>query len=294
MRIMPLAADSMGARSMATYLETRDCRILVDPNVRLAPKRFGLPPHTLEKKRRAEMWRGIRDKARKAKVITVSHYHYDHHNPDAPSVFRGKIALLKDYEKKTNTNQKRRGRRFAKLIQKYAKDITIADGEEFQFGRTKIIFSKPVVHGAKERMGYVLEVCVREGNYAFVHTSDIVGGCARNQIDFIMEQNPQTVMMDGPLSYMMGTYGKKNMELSRKNTVRLIEDSDLRTLIIDHHLLREKNWVERIPDVFESAKRSKVKVLTSAGYTGKNDDLLEARRKELFGKKKRSRRRRKK
>jgi predicted metallo-beta-lactamase superfamily hydrolase len=289
MRIMPLAADSMGARSMATHVETKDCNILIDPNVRLARKRFGLPPHPSEKKRRAEMWRLIRDKARKAKVFTVSHYHYDHHNPDAPSVFRGKIALLKDYERKTNTNQRLRGRRFARKIEKYAKEITIADGKDFRFGRTRIIFSKPVVHGVTDRMGYVLEVCIREGEQAFVHTSDIVGGCLADQIDFIEEQNPQTVIMDGALSYMMGTYGKKNMELSQKNIVHLIESTDLRTLVLDHHLLREKKWRERIPNVLDSAKESRVKVLTCAGYLGRSDDLIEARRKDLFGKRRRRR-----
>lgn len=283
MRILPLASDSLGARSMATYVETEDCKVLIDPNVRLAPMRFGLPPHASEKKGRAEMWRRIREHAGKAKVLTVSHYHYDHHNPDAPSIFRGRIALLKDYERNTNTNQRTRGRSFARKIRKYAKEIVIADDREFQFGRTKIDFSKPVVHGVNERMGYVLEVCIREGDQAFVHTSDIVGGCGRNQIGFILEHNPQTVMMDGALSYMMGVFGKKNMELSQRNIVRLMEESDLRTLMIDHHLLREKKWTERIPEVFESAKRSDVKVLTCAGYLGRSDEILEARRKELFG-----------
>lgn len=285
MRILPLAADSMGARSMATYVETRDCNILIDPNVRLAPKRFGLPPHPTEKKRRAEMWRLIRDRATKAKVFTVSHYHYDHHNPDAPSVFKGKIALLKDYEKKTNANQRTRGRRFAKKIGRYAKEIAIADGKNFQFGRTEITFSEPVVHGVTEKMGYVVEACIREGERAFVHTSDIVGGSSSDQIDFILQQNPQTVLMDGALSYMMGIYGKENMKRSQRNIVRLVRDSNIRTLIIDHHLLRERKWMERIPKVFQAAKKAKVKVLTCAGYVGRSDDLLEARRKELFGKK---------
>jgi len=290
MRIVPLAADSMGARSMCTLVETEDCSILIDPNVRLGPHRYGLPPHPSEKRRRAELWRGIRDKAKRAKVFTVSHYHYDHHNPDAPSMFRGKIALLKDYEKKTNKNQGNRGRRFATKIGKYAREVVIADGQEFEFGRTKVLFSEPVVHGVNDRMGYVIEVCIREGRTAFVHTSDIVGGCMRDQIDFIVEQNPRTVLMDGALSYMMGVYGKENMELSQRNIVRLFEETDLRTFMIDHHLLRERKWTERLPLVFESAKKCDVKVLTCAAYVGRSDELLEARRKDLFGKRKRRRR----
>ncbi|MFQ6107554.1 MAG: hypothetical protein ACE5QF_08240 [Thermoplasmata archaeon] len=283
MRIEPLAADSMGARSMATYVETGDCNILIDPNVRLGPMRFGLPPHSSEKTRRAKLWRSIREVARRAKVLTVSHYHYDHHNPDAPSIFRGKIALLKDYERNTNANQRTRGRSFARKIRKYAKEIIVADREELQFGRTRISFSRPVVHGVNERMGFVLELCIREGDNTFVHTSDIVGGCRRRQVDFIREHDPQTLMMDGPLSYMMGAYGKRNMERSQGNIVRLMKNSSLRTLVIDHHLLRERKWVDRIPEVFEFAKMTGVKVLTCAGYMGRSDELLEARRKELYG-----------
>ncbi|WP_286244027.1 hypothetical protein [Methanobacterium ferruginis] len=42
MKIVPLAFESMGVRSMATFLET-DQKILVDPGTSIAPKRFGFP-----------------------------------------------------------------------------------------------------------------------------------------------------------------------------------------------------------------------------------------------------------
>src|SRR2546427_3043794 len=44
MKITPLAADSLGARSMATLVETPDITILLDPSVRLGPYRYDLPP----------------------------------------------------------------------------------------------------------------------------------------------------------------------------------------------------------------------------------------------------------
>jgi predicted metallo-beta-lactamase superfamily hydrolase len=40
MKISPLAADSLGARSMATLVETRDVTVLIDPSVRLGPYRY--------------------------------------------------------------------------------------------------------------------------------------------------------------------------------------------------------------------------------------------------------------
>lgn len=51
MHIEPLSFDSMGTRSMCTYIETEDMRIVIDPGVSLAPKRYGLPPHDREKRK---------------------------------------------------------------------------------------------------------------------------------------------------------------------------------------------------------------------------------------------------
>src|SRR3989304_5485769 len=98
MRITPLAADSLGARSLATLAEPPAVPVLTAPGVRLGPSRYGLPPHEVEEDRQRALWRGIRDAARKADLLTVSHYHYDHHNPDAPSIYMGKHAVLKDGE----------------------------------------------------------------------------------------------------------------------------------------------------------------------------------------------------
>ena len=44
MRVIPLAADSLGVRSMATYVEAGALRLLIDPGAALAPLRFGLGP----------------------------------------------------------------------------------------------------------------------------------------------------------------------------------------------------------------------------------------------------------
>ena len=43
MKVIPLAFESLGVRSMATFVET-DHKILIDPGTSIAPKRFGYPP----------------------------------------------------------------------------------------------------------------------------------------------------------------------------------------------------------------------------------------------------------
>lgn len=59
-RIVPLAFDSFGVRSMATFVETDDLRILIDPGVSLMPSRYGLEPHLLEWERFDETWKTIK------------------------------------------------------------------------------------------------------------------------------------------------------------------------------------------------------------------------------------------
>src|SRR4029453_10091458 len=44
MKVIPLAAESLGVRSMATYVEVGRTGILIDPGATLASSRFGLPP----------------------------------------------------------------------------------------------------------------------------------------------------------------------------------------------------------------------------------------------------------
>ena len=48
MRVIPLAAESLGVRSMATYVEAADLGILIDPGATLAAARWGLPPAEAE------------------------------------------------------------------------------------------------------------------------------------------------------------------------------------------------------------------------------------------------------
>lgn len=80
MKIIPLAFESLGVRSMATYIET-DQKILIDPGTSLGPKRFGLPPWKTEFDALYETRARIQEYAQKADMVTISHYHHDHFTP---------------------------------------------------------------------------------------------------------------------------------------------------------------------------------------------------------------------
>ena len=80
MDFIPLAFDSMGVRSMCCFIQSEPT-ILVDPGVSLAPRRFGLPPHQTELDQLMKKRQIIQDYAQKADIVTISHWHNDHHTP---------------------------------------------------------------------------------------------------------------------------------------------------------------------------------------------------------------------
>ncbi|MEM2421979.1 MAG: hypothetical protein QXZ34_02140, partial [Candidatus Bathyarchaeia archaeon] len=53
-------------------------------------------------------------------------------------------------------------------------------------------------------------------------------------------------------------------------------------LIIDHHLLRDIEWKEKLNETFKVAERKNVKVITAAEFENKSLTMLEAKRKELY------------
>ncbi|MCX6777856.1 MAG: hypothetical protein NT157_03135 [Candidatus Micrarchaeota archaeon] len=284
MKVVPLASDSMGTRSMATYVETKDVKLVIDPSVSLAPMRFGLGPHPREIAKMAQAWKSIVSHAKKSSVLIVTHYHLDHYNPEHHELFGGKAVFLKDPEGNTNPSQAGRASEFIPKIKGIAKSIEYSDGKRFRFGNTEIAFSRPVFHGTNDKLGYVTEVLVDDGKTRFIHTSDVEGPPVREQLDFILEHRPQLVFLDGPLSYVLYHFGNRALESSFENMKRMICDAGVRTLVVDHHFLRDPQYLERLELVTEIATEHGAKVMTAAEFAGKKIEMLEAHRRELYQK----------
>lgn len=283
MKITPLAADSLGARSMATLVETSEVTILLDPSVRLAPYRYDLPPHPTETDRQKELWRRIKEAAKKAEVLTISHYHYDHHNPDAPSIFRGKLAYLKDGKFNINRSQRERASAFVRAVKKYPQEIQVADGNDVDFGGVELTFSPAVPHGYNDELGYVVMARIAQGDEVFVHTGDVEGPPLKEQLGFLLDAEPTILYADGPMTHMPDNYPEEYTRRSLANLGRVIRSTGLRTLILDHHLLRDRQWRTRIEPLATVAAEHGVTVTTAAEYAGKAVDQLEANRDRLYG-----------
>jgi hypothetical protein len=208
MRILPLAFDSMGVRSAATWVET-DLRIVIDPGLSFAPLRYGLPPTNRELKRIEELTRKIWEYALAADILTISHYHYDHYFPEA-DFYKGKILLIKDPKKKINRSQKGRGKEFLKWVKDSPQLIEFADGRNFKFRQTEIDFSPPLYHGGDgSRLGYVIACSVKFRGEKLIFASDVQGLQVDMTTDWIVQQNPDVLILSGFPTLLLGYRSSK-------------------------------------------------------------------------------------
>lgn len=275
MKIIPLSFDSLGTRSMATYVETKDIKILIDPGVALAPNRNGRPPHPVEVKLMMEHWKKIKTFAKKADILIMTHYHYDHHNPEEPEIYKGKIVYLKHPKEKINKSQATRASHFLKKLGDLPKSIEYAEGKEVKIKGTTIKFSPPVPHGPDEKLGCVFETCIAEKGFKFIHTSDVEGATVPSQQKFIIDEDPDICLMDGPMTYIFGMHTKSLSTIIQKT-------KRMKKLIVDHHYLRDLKWKDKLKDVYKAAEKRKVQLLCVAEFMGKKENLLEPIRKKLF------------
>lgn len=281
LKVKPLAFESLGVRSMATYVETGDINIVIDPAVALAPNRFGLPPHPVEEETRTTLWRHVKEHVAKADVIVVTHYHYDHVDPNEPEIYAGKTVLLKHPGRMINPSQRERAASLLAQLRGLADEITYADGRSFKFGDTGIRFSKPVPHGATAKRGYVVEFSVGDDD-TLLYTSDVQGPVLREQVDFILREKPDMIIVDGPTTYIDSLYMPIELREANENLVRIIRETGISRLVIDHHIIRDLDYRERVRPVYEAGEELGVAVECAAEFLNTEPNLLEARRRELY------------
>jgi len=284
--VTPIAADSFGVRSMATFIETSSVRLLIDPSAALAPVRYGLKPHPVEWQRLDESWCKIIELAASAEIIILTHYHYDHHSTRHIELFKNKQLFIKDPSLNINRSQMWRAAYFLQSVQGLPKQIKPADGRRLQVGETTINFSPAVSHGVDSKLGYVVEVNVKSGGESVLFTSDVQGPVREEQLKFILENAPQTLIVDGPPTYLLGgSFREDDLQLANQllsKIMRSLVSSGLDTVILDHHLLRDLNYRERVKPVYGAGEELGVRLSTAAEFIGREVDMLEARRKELY------------
>ena len=280
MRVMPLAADSLGARSMATYVETGALRLLIDPGVTLAPRRYGLAPAPEEEEALARARLRIEGYAARATHVVVSHFHTDHFGPD-PSLYAGRRVWAKDPRRMSDRHQAVQGREFWRAMGPHCR-LELAEGE-VELDAVTLRFSPPLPHGQDgSEFGHVVAVTVDDGT-RFVHASDLQGPASPVATGYLVRERPDLVYVSGPPTYLQGQVGRDVVQRGIENLARLVGETGCR-VIMDHHAVREPRFREHLAQVFETGQ-----VVTAAQYLGRRDECLEAWRVALWARRQRQR-----
>ncbi len=278
-----MAGESLGTRSMATYIEVKRLKIFIDPGVALGPWRYGLPPHDLELEAKERAWRDIVRYASKADIVIVTHYHYDHHNPwdSLEEIYRDKKIFLKDYDEYINPSQIRRSRYFLHRLEEVGidmDDISKADNTRYAEGGVKIEFSPPFPHGDTPKLGYVVMVRIDDGDNVFLYTSDVEGVMDPDALKYIMGSGASLILMDGPPTYL--NYDEEAIEMSFRSIKNVLSMDSLNLLILDHHFTRDRNYIDILGEKLGESDMLD-KVVTIAEYMGRKPLFLEAYRDVL-------------
>jgi predicted metallo-beta-lactamase superfamily hydrolase len=296
-KVTPLAAESFGVRSMCTLVETPDVKVLLDAGVSLAPNRFGLPPHPQEFQAIIRLRKRIAEAADKAEVVTISHYHFDHHTPSyedwlvnwtesqetARQIYEGKRVFVKNPRDKINPSQRHRAWLFQKTGGKHAKTLETADDKSFVFGKGTVLrFSEPVTHGPEDAMlGWVIMAEIEFDGAKFMFAPDVQGPMSNRTLELIQAAMPQVIMVGGPPFYL-GSFrvNEAQLQLGLKNLLNIVETVPI--TILEHHGLRDESWLQRTKQVYEAARKAGHRVMTAAEFAGEKNVFLESRRKQLY------------
>ncbi|HEY7521732.1 MAG TPA: hypothetical protein VIE36_25875 [Methylomirabilota bacterium] len=278
MRVIPLAAESLGVRSMATYVEVADAAILIDPGATLAPARYGLPPAAPEWEALRRANDRISAYAARANLVFVSHYHEDHYRSD-PATYAGRTIIAKEPRRMVGGQQSRRGVALWTALDGVAR-LEAADGWRRREPLLELSVSPPLPHGVEGTpLGYVVALTVVDTaqRERFVFASDVQGPLSPVAVGWLIQQRPTLLYLSGPPSYIERDLPGGAVERGIEHLLRVIDATGCR-VIMDHHALRDPGFAARFERLWSTGR-----VVTAAEHLGMQTTTLEARRRTLWG-----------
>jgi len=276
-KIVPLAADSLGVRSMATYVEAGATGVLIDPGATLASSRYGLPPSQEEWEALKRANDRISAYAARARYVFVSHYHEDHFRSD-PVTYDGRVVLAKDPRRMVAGAQARRAQALWSALQGRA-HVQPADGVLVRALDLELKVSPPLPHGGEGTpLGHVVALSVVDHREPerFVFASDVQGPLSPVAAAWLIQERPTTLYLSGPPSYVERELGTTAIERAIDHLRRIVDATGCR-VIMDHHAVRDPRFTTRFERLWETGR-----VTTAAGLLGLAAQPLEARRDRLW------------
>lgn len=182
-----------------------------------------------------------------------------------------------DYQERREELLEKWRKRFEKLADRWSSEkwieepefVNYADGKEIEKGDTKIKFRRPFFHGIEyAKTGWVLPTVVEYKGKKFLHSSDLQGPTIEDHAEWIIEEDPDVLFVDGPATYLYGyLLNKTNLKRSVNNAARILKELNPELMVYDHHLLRERKYKERTEKLWE-LKEKGFNIKTAAELKG--------------------------
>jgi predicted metallo-beta-lactamase superfamily hydrolase len=276
-----IGTESLGVRGLSCLVHAGDRRIFIDPGIALGYLRHGLLPHPVQVAQGERMRQRILAALTTATDVVFSHFHGDHIPLRDANPYQLAIGQLPANFHKISCWSKSQGTHNGKMKQR-TQDLKELLGVNFHDAENHtdgcICFSKAVLHGGGRDPGRdgVMMTRIDLGDAVFVHASDIQLLDAAT-IHYIIAWQPDIVLAAGPPLYLQ-TLSPGMRKLAWANGLRLAQN--IKTLILDHHLMRGQQGPLWLADLSAAAGR---KVYCAADFMGCERLLLEAERVKLYG-----------
>ena len=221
MNVIPLAADSLGVRSVATYVECGDTRIVIDPGASLGRSRFNLPPADVE-------WEALkRANDRISGYADAGHDDLRQPLPRGPLPLRPGDLSRQDGVGEGSQADARAGRRASARPScgrgsRGGCRLDAAEGRRMETPDAMLSASPPLSHGPDGTdLGYVIALTVtdrREG-FRFVHASDVQGPLSPVATAYLIRERPDLLYLSGPPAYLERELGSAVIDRGHRQPV---------------------------------------------------------------------------
>lgn len=147
--------------------------------------------------------------------------------------------------------------------------LRYADGERLERGETVVRFVGPLFHGIEyANTGWVFSVVVQTPDAKVIHSSDLQGPVIEDYADWLAEEDPDLLFLDGPATYLLGyILNRTNLQRSIDNAARVLREVDPELMVWGHHLLRDPRFRERTREVWQLREEG-YNVETAAALAG--------------------------
>lgn len=162
-------------------------------------------------------------------------------------------------------------------VEEPLKNLHYADGECLVEGDTTIRFTEPLFHGIEySKTGWVVGMVVEKEGEKFLYTSDLQGPTVEDYAEWIIKEDPDFLVLDGPATYLLGfMLNNFNLDRSLKNARRVAKECSFETMLYDHHLTREARFREKSEDVWNLSDEIEGKILTYREFLEDKEPLVE-------------------